>query len=41
MEKLDLTKRYKSYYTAKTTPELVAFETLENEYERLMRILAF
>ncbi|MBL7793644.1 MAG: GyrI-like domain-containing protein [Saprospiraceae bacterium] len=27
MEKLDLTKLYKSYYTAKVTPEIVEFDT--------------
>lgn len=27
MEKLDLTKRYKTYYTAKTIPEIVDFHT--------------
>src|ERR1044071_937495 len=26
MEKLDLTKQYKTYYTAKTTPEIVEIE---------------
>jgi hypothetical protein len=29
MEKLDLTKKYKSYYTAKTKPELVDIETAQ------------